>query len=264
LNGSVLEVDDLGVRFGAHTVLDGIDLNVEAGEFLGIVGPNGGGKTTFLRTVLGLLPPSRGQVRLFGGPPSSRHARRRLAYVPQNAVHVDPRFPATTYETVMLGRVGQRGLIRRLNAEDRAHAQEAMEEVGIAHLADHQVGTLSGGQRQRAFLAQALASEPDLLILDEPTTGVDPAARESFYRLLDHLNHDHDMTVLLVSHDTHALVLTAHRLVAINHRVVYDGPPEGFHEVGGAEGAYAMHVPHEEVGHPPRRDESRQEPEASL
>ncbi len=249
MNGAVVAARGLGVRFGVHDVLEQVDLELEKGEFLGLVGPNGGGKTTLLRAILGLVPPSTGSVQLFGEPPSSRRARRRLAYVPQHAVHVDPRFPATAFETVMLGRVGKRGLLRRLRGEDRDMAQEAMEEVGVSHLAGEQVGTLSGGQRQRVFLAQALASGPELLILDEPTTGVDPVARESFYRLLDHLNHDHDMTVVLVSHDTHALVLTVHRLVAVNHRVVYDGAPEDFHEAGGTEGAYAIRVPHTPGSH---------------
>lgn len=244
MNDPVVQAQRLNVHYGAHHVLEDIDLNVEKGEFVGLVGPNGGGKTTLLRCVLGLVPASGGQVRVFGGAPDSRSARRRLAYVPQHAVHVDTRFPATAFETAMMGRIGQRGVFRRLRAKDQELVLEAMEEVGVAHLANEQVGTLSGGQRQRVFLAQALAAQPELLILDEPTTGVDPSARESFYRVLDHLNHDHDMTVVLVSHDTHALVLTAHRLVAVNKRIVYDGPPEDFHETGGPEGAYAINVPH--------------------
>lgn len=249
MSSPVLEVRSLNVHYGAHQVLADVGFTMEKGDFLGMVGPNGGGKTTLLRALLGLITPSRGEVLLFGESATSARARRRLSYVPQHVVHVDPRFPATVHETAMLGRIGKRGLLRRLNADDRRLVDEALEEVDVAHLADAQIGTLSGGQRQRVFLAQALAAQPELLILDEPTTGVDPKTRESFYRLLDHLNHDHELTVLLVSHDTHALVVTAHRLLALNHRVIYDGPPKDFHEAGGTSGAYGIDVPHTAGGH---------------
>lgn len=244
----VVSTRDLTVDLGGHRILDAVDLTIPQGDFVGLVGPNGGGKTTLLRAILGLLPLTRGEVRLFGAPPGNGRATKRLAYVPQHAVHVDSRFPATAYEIALLGRAGRRGLLRRYRPEDHAAVYEALREVGIADLASAPIGTLSGGQRQRVFLAKALAAEPELLILDEPTTGVDPKARESFYQLLDHLNHDHQITVLLVSHDTQALALVAHRVVAINRRVVYDGTPSHFAETGGLEEAYRLHVPHAEGG----------------
>ena len=242
----LLEMRDVSARYGDALVLDQVSLRVEAGEFVGIVGPNGGGKSTLLKAALGLVPVLAGEVRLLGAPPGRLGARdlRRIAYVPQNAVHVDPRFPVTAFEVVMMGRTGRRGLLRRLGAEDRRLAVEAMEEVGVEALSDRLVGTLSGGERQRVFLARALAGQPEALILDEPTTGVDPAAREEFYRLLDHLNHHHRITLLLVSHDTQAITLAAHRLVAVNRRVVYDGDPARFEEEGGFGGAYGMEVHH--------------------
>lgn len=235
---------DVCVRFGSAQVLDHVTLDIKKGEFVGIVGPNGGGKSTLLKAALGLVRTNCGESRLFGTSAERFHDWGRIGYVPQNVVHVDARFPATAFEVAMLGRVGPRGLFRRIREEDREKTREAMREVGVEHLADRLIGTLSGGQRQRVFLAKALASEPELLILDEPTTGVDPQAREEFYKLLDHLNHDHDMTLLLVSHDTQAIALSAHRLVAVNRTVVFDGDPHRFEEEGGFANAYDIHLHH--------------------
>jgi zinc transport system ATP-binding protein len=246
----VIEARGVTVDLGGHRVLDGVDLIVPAGDFVGLVGPNGSGKTTLLRSILGLVPLTRGEVRLLGSDPRLPRVTRRLAYVPQHVVHLDTRFPATAYEVALLGRVAHRGLFRRFRPADHAAVHDAMREVGVEHLADEPIGTLSGGQRQRVFLAKALAAEPELIILDEPTTGVDPRARESFYQLLDHLNHDHQMTVVIVSHDTHALSVAAHRLVAINRRVVYDGPPTPLAEAAGGEDPYGIHVPHGLRPHP--------------
>ena len=243
----VVDVEDVCVRYGEMQVLDHVSLQVRAGDFVGIVGPNGGGKSTLLKAALGLVPTTCGEARIFGTPAAKFRAFDRIGYVPQNVVHVDARFPTTAFEVVLLGRVGRRGLFHRLTSEDRRTARRAMEEVGVANLEDRMIGTLSGGQRQRVFLAKALAAEPELLILDEPTTGVDPRARESFYKLLDHLNHDHHMTLLLVSHDTQAVAMCCHRLVAVNRSIVFDGPPQAFEAQGGFGAAYDIHVHHAEA-----------------
>lgn len=239
-----IELRDVCVRYGDVQVLDHVALRVARGEFVGIVGPNGAGKSTLLKAALGLAPTTCGEALLFGTPVARFHAFERIGYVPQHAVHVDTRFPATAFEVALLGRVGRRGLLRRLTSDDRASTLQAMEEVGIAHLAERRIGTLSGGERQRVFLAKALAAEPEALILDEPTTGVDPRAREEFYRLLDHLNHDHHMTIVLVSHDTQALSLVVHRLVAVNHTIVFDGAPQDFEARGGFGAAYDLQLHH--------------------
>lgn len=245
----VLQAEDVCASYGPTRVLDHVGFTLEKGEFVGIVGPNGGGKSTLLKACLGLVPTTCGEVRLFGTPVRDFRDNGRISYVPQNVVHVDARFPASALEVALLGRVAKRGLFRRLNAEDRRATREAMDEVGVGHLADRPIGELSGGERQRVFLAKAIASEPELLILDEPTTGVDPHAREGFYHLLDHLNHSHGMTLLLVSHDTQAIALTAHRLVALNRTIVYDGPPSKFEEGGGFGAAYGIHLHHAEDAH---------------
>ena len=223
---TVLEVRDLCVNLGSDRVLSDVNLAVSRGEVVGVAGPNGGGKTTLLRAVLGLTPTCCGSIRFFGIPQKEFRDRRRIGYVPQNASNVDPSFPATVLEIVLLGRVASRGLLRRLNAEDRALALEALREVGLERLKDRQIGTMSGGERQRVLLAQALASRPELLLLDEPTTGIDPQAREEFVQLLRHLNQDHNLTIILVSHDNDILAHAADRLVVVDRRIVHDGPIE--------------------------------------
>lgn len=240
----VASIRDICVIYGGQSVIDHVSLDIHPGDFVGLVGPNGGGKTTLLRAMLGLAPLHCGEVRLFDTPVARFHDRERIAYVAQHVVHVDRRFPATAFEVVLLGRAARRGPFRRYTREDRQKALDAMAEVEVEHLADKMIGTLSGGQRQRVFLAQALASDPEFLILDEPTTGVDPKARSRFYQLLDHLNHDHHMTILLVSHDTQAITLSAHRLIAINRSVIYDGPAPEFEKAGGFGAAYDVHVHH--------------------
>jgi len=243
----VIDAVDVCVRYGGTHVLDHVALRVDPGDFVGIVGPNGGGKSTLLRAVLGLVPTTCGEVRLFGQPLSAFRDHERIAYVPQNVVHVDARFPVTAFEVALMGRTARRGLLRGFGGADRERARAAMREVGVEALADRPIGHLSGGERQRVFLAKALASEPEVLILDEPTTGVDASAREEFYRLLDRLNHERGMTLVLVSHDTQAIALTAHRLVAVNRAIVFDGTPQDFEASGGFGAAYDIHLHHGEV-----------------
>jgi zinc transport system ATP-binding protein len=244
-------VRELCVTLQGQEILHDLELAIPAGEFVGILGPNGGGKTTLLRALLGLQSPTCGTVRLFGADPRAPATRARLAYVPQNAVHVEARFPATAYEVAMTSRIGKRGLLARLRAEDHEKVREAMEEVSVWDLRDRPIGRLSGGQRQRIFLAKALAQEPELLLLDEPTTGVDPEARADFYGLLRHLNRGHGITVLLVSHDPSHLGLLADRFVAVDRIKRFDGTPAEFARQGGIEHLHDM-----ECDVPPRHKEA--------
>jgi zinc transport system ATP-binding protein len=220
----VLELREICVNLGQDRVLSDVNLTVEAGERIGIAGPNGGGKTTLLRAILGLTPTCCGTIRFFGVPAPDFKERRRIGYVAQNAAHVDPTFPATALEVVLMGRVAPRGLLRRLTSQDRALALEALREVGVEDLKARPIGAMSGGQRQRVLLARALASQPDILVLDEPTTGFDAKARDEFVELLLHLNKEHNITLLLVSHDSDILSHAANRLVVVDRGIVHDGP----------------------------------------
>ena len=196
-------------------VLRDVDLSVERGEFVAIAGPNGGGKTTLLRLVLGLEEPTSGRVHL---------SAQRLAYLPQRAqAGVDS--PLTVDELVAAGRAPRTRLVGPLRRADREAVREAIDRVGLGPQAQRRLTTLSGGQQQRAFIAKALAADPELLVLDEPTTGVDVEAQESLASLLEQLHRELDVTILYVSHELGAVERFVERIVLVRGEVVYDGPP---------------------------------------
>jgi len=204
-------------------VLRGMDLRVEAGEFVAIAGPNGGGKTTLLRLALGLTRPTRGTVRLFGEPADRFRDRAQLGYLAQRA-QLGVQAPATVREVVSAGRAA-RNAVGRLTADDREAIDQAIERVGLAHLARMPLTRLSGGQQQRAFIAKALVTGPKLLALDEPTAGVDVEAQEALAGLLAELNRELHVTILYVSHEFGAIEHVVERLVLVRERIVFDGLP---------------------------------------
>jgi zinc transport system ATP-binding protein len=219
-----LELDRVSFAYrGGPRVLEDVSLRVEQGAFLGIAGPNGGGKTTLLRLALGLERPASGAVRVFGLPPGAR-AAPRVAYVAQRA-QLASGTPVTVRETVETGRLAVRGALGPLRAEDRVVVDRAIERVGLIARAGSPLRTLSGGMQQRAFIARALAAEPALLALDEPTTGVDAAAQESFAELLAELRGELGVTILYVSHEFGAVEHVVSRLVLVRGRIVFDGDP---------------------------------------
>jgi len=221
-----LAVELSGVEFaypGGPPVLHGIDLEVAAGEFLAIAGPNGGGKTTLLRLALGLERPTRGEVQLFGEPADRFRDRARLGYLAQRA-QLAVQAPATVREVVAAGRSPLKPL-GRLRADDRAAIERAIERVGLASAAGRPLTRLSGGQQQRAFIAKALVADPKLLVLDEPTAGVDVEAQEALAELLGRLHGELGVTILYVSHEFGAIEHVVERLVLVREQIVFDGPP---------------------------------------
>jgi zinc transport system ATP-binding protein len=222
-----VELEDVDFSHGEVRVLEGINLTVAPGDFLGIIGPNGSGKTTLLRIMLGLLEPDRGSVRLFGQAPASFRQWGRLGYVPQKAM-LDPNLPATVQEVVATGLVPALGLFGRVGAAERARIAEVLGQVGMAAQTGARIGTLSTGQQQRVLIARALVSNPELLILDEPTGGVDPEAQTSFYALLHHLNREREVTLILVSHDIGVVAKEVTKLACLNRRLVFHGRPGDF------------------------------------
>jgi zinc transport system ATP-binding protein len=208
---------------GGPPVLQGVDLEVEAGEFLAIAGPNGGGKTTLLRLALGLERPSRGRVRLFGEPADRFSDRARLGYLAQRS-QLGVQAPATVREVVAAGRSALRPF-GRLGSADREAIDEAIVRVGLAAVAKRPLTRLSGGQQQRAFIAKALVAGPRLLALDEPTAGVDVSAQDALAELLARLNGELGVTILYVSHEFGAIEHVVERLVLVRERIVFDGPP---------------------------------------
>ena len=207
--------------YGRRTVLEDVDLEIERGAYLGVLGPNGGGKTTLLKLVLGLLEPDRGTVEVLGLSPA--RARGRIGYVPQYA-RFDADFPIRVRDAVLAARLGRGRLWGPAEAADRAAAERALEQVGMSDQAGRQVGELSGGQLQRVLVARALAGEPEILLLDEPTSSVDPRAGRSIYQLLDQLGDR--MTRVLVSHDVGVLHRHVRSIACVNRRVWYHGRGE--------------------------------------
>jgi len=204
-------------------VLREVDLKVDAGEFLAIAGPNGGGKTTLLRLALGLEHPSRGRVELFGERADRFRDRARLGYLPQRA-QLALQAPATVREVVAAGRAPLKP-IGRLGGSDREAVERAIERVGLTSYANRPLTRLSGGQQQRAFIAKALVADPKLLALDEPTAGVDVEAQEALAELLSRLQGELGVTILYVSHEFGAIEHVVERLVLVRERIIFDGPP---------------------------------------
>jgi zinc transport system ATP-binding protein len=221
----VVELQDVDFAYpGGPPVLRDVTLRVEQGEFVAVAGPNGGGKTTLLRIILGLERPQAGTARVFGEPASSLRGRSRIGYLAQRAqLGIDS--PVTVREVVAAGRVPRGRLVGPLRAGDHVHVARAIERVGLADRASAPLSTLSGGQQQRAFIAKALAGEPELLVLDEPTAGVDVDAQESLATLLEELHRDLRVTILFVSHEFGAVERFVERLVLVRGGIVFDGDP---------------------------------------
>jgi zinc transport system ATP-binding protein len=220
-----VELEDVDFAYpGGPRVLHDVDLAVEPGEFVAIAGPNGGGKTTLLRIALGLERPRSGTARLFGEPAEHFSQRSRIAYLAQRA-QLGIESPVTVRELVSAGRVPRRGVFGVVRTRDRATVEEAIDRVGLAARANAPLSTLSGGQRQRALIAKALAGEPDLLVLDEPTAGVDVDAQEALASLLEKLHRDLAVTIFFVSHEFGAVERFVERLVLVRGGVVFDGEP---------------------------------------
>ncbi|KUK32421.1 MAG: Zinc uptake system ATP-binding protein ZurA [Thermoanaerobacterales bacterium 50_218] len=199
----VIEMRDISFAYGKKLVLDSVSLIVDKGEFLGLTGPNGSGKTTLLKVLLGLLKPLKGEVFLFGVDIKRFKEWYRIGYVPQKPV-LESNFPATVEEVVATGRFSRVGLGRSLKKNDLKAIEDALEIAGISRLRSQPVTQLSGGQQQRVFIARALAGEPELLVLDEPQSGLDTRALQSFYSLLRELNKTKKMTILMVFHGPEA------------------------------------------------------------
>ena len=217
----VIRLEDIWVRYDGVPVLEGINLSVRRDDFLGIIGPNGGGKTTLLKVVLGLVAPDCGKVFVMGRAPAM--SRNRIGYVPQHNLF-DRDFPISIWDAVLMGRLGRTGLLKRYGVGDRRAAESALEAVGMLDYKDRQMGRLSGGEQQRVFIARALVGEPELLLLDEPTASVDPAMQTEFYEILEDLKQR--MAIVLVSHDISAISIYVDKIACLNCQLFYHGSKE--------------------------------------
>lgn len=216
IKSGLIELNNLYFTYGCHPVLENVNLKIEVGESVGLLGPNGSGKTTLLKLILGQLRPDSGTVKIFGEDAHSLKERYRIGYVSQRATNFNTEFPATIREVVASGRVPKRGLFRLLTSKDYRQVDSVLEKIGLADLCNKPVGTLSGGQQQRVFIARALVAEPEILIMDEPTVGIDASAQSNFFELLKRLNRRENLTLLIVSHELEGLSTVINRQACLD------------------------------------------------
>lgn len=236
----IVEIRDMAYAYAGEAVLQNVGLDIRQGDFMAVIGPNGGGKTTLLKLMLGILKPDRGTVRIFGTQP--RAAASRIGYVPQD-IHVNRGFPISVQDVVSMGRVRGGGGWRPFSKKDMAIVQQALERVEMWNLRSRRMDELSGGQRQRVFLARALVSKPEILFLDEPMSSVDTKGQTDFYDYLLELNRT--VTIVVVSHD--AMILSSHAksVACVNRQLFFHNAPEITKDM--LEMAY--HCPVELIGH---------------
>ena len=246
----IVRVSDVWVYMGEALALKDVSLVIERGKFIGLMGPNGGGKTTLIKTIVGLIKPDRGEVVV------RRPAGRPIGYVPQEE-YVDPDFPVTAGDVVEMGLYGSMGIFPGFASKSRADILEALDMVGMKKHADRSIGSLSGGEKQRVSIARAIVGRPSLLLLDEPTTGVDANARDAFFRTLRDLRESLSLTIVLASHDIEVVPAEVDEVVCINQKVFVHAAPEEIEDVADFRSAYGCEfeflahgkIPHRIIGH---------------
>lgn len=215
----IVDLHDVWVAYDGKWVLKSIYFHCYAGEIFGIVGPNGGGKTTLLNVIMGLVPPQKGSVRLFGSKPGKRN-RLEVGYLPQIS-HADRFFPVTVLDVVLMGLYNRLGFFQQPGRKSKEIAMDLLDQVNMADHAGRPFSVLSGGQQQRVNIARALAAKPKLLVLDEPSTGVDTVAQEDFYELLAKFRNEQGLSVVMVSHDIGVITSHADRVACLNVQIHY-------------------------------------------
>ncbi len=239
---SVVKLEDVWVSYHETLALKAVNMEIEDGEFLGLIGPNGSGKTTLIKVILGLVKPDRGKVEVFGMPPDRLGAKHYLVgYVPQRS-QGDWTFPVSVLDVVLMGRYGRIGLFKRPSAADRDMAMKALEDVQMQDLARRQLAELSGGQQQRVLIARALATEPKLLLLDEPAAGVDAYGEERFYELLKGLKEQQGLTIVVVTHDIAVVSAHVEKLACLNQTLYTHASPTEVITAGTLEKVYGCEV----------------------
>jgi manganese/iron transport system ATP-binding protein len=216
-----LEVSGVTVRYNGTVALDDVSFQLSQGERIAVVGPNGAGKSTLFKVIAGVLHPTRGEVKVYGYGPGGHIC---IAYVPQRS-QVDWTFPVNVADVVMMGRIGKLGLLRWPKPRDWDYVRQCLEVVGMEDLADRQIGELSGGQQQRVFIARALAQEAELMLMDEPLTGLDVTSQEDIFHIFEELRQRH-VTVMVATHDLNLAAERFDRLMLLNHRLLGIGQPD--------------------------------------
>jgi len=248
-----VKLKDVWYYYQGQAVLHDVNLSVEEGEFLGLIGPNGAGKTTLLKIILGLYRPANGQVEIWGKNPNHLGKDRHLiGYISQRSL-VDWQFPASVSDVVMMGRYGRIGLFKLPTSDDREAVSRNLERVGMADLAGRQIGELSGGQQQRVFIARALASDPKLLLLDEPLFSLDARGQDEFYNLLARLHDELKLTIVLVTHEINIVSTYVEKFACLNQTLYAHASPAEVLNTAMLEKVYGCEVELLAHGHIPHR-----------
>jgi zinc transport system ATP-binding protein len=224
----LISIEGVSFSYGNTKVLDHVTFPIRSGDFLSIIGPNGSGKTTLIKIILGLLNPSEGRIQIFGKNGETFNRWEKLGYVPQKATHVDPFFPVSVKEVVEMGLVSSRKFFSTQKKDDEGHIRRALIQVGMEAYVDWRIGKLSGGQQQRVFIARAIVNQPQILFLDEPTTGVDGETQEHFYDMLDDLNKKESITIVLITHDIGVVNKHVSQVACLHQILQYHGSHEEF------------------------------------
>ncbi|RSK27865.1 metal ABC transporter ATP-binding protein [Bacillus sp. HMF5848] len=249
---NVLEISNLYYRYDKELVLDNIDLSIPEGSFLALVGPNGSGKSTLIKSILRLLQPQQGNITLFGEDINKFKNWYKVGYVSQKANSFNSGFPATVFEVVRSGLVSKKGLFSFFTKEDEKQVYKALESVNMVEFNNRNIGELSGGQQQRVFIARAIVSNPSLLILDEPTVGIDAEHSQKFYDLLAYLNQSLNITLLMVTHEVGTVSKYVTHVACMNKHLHFHGNTEEFealqdHDVSAFYGHNLQVIKHDHV-----------------
>jgi zinc transport system ATP-binding protein len=243
----VIEVQSLNVDRSGKRIIQNADFTIYRGDYVGVVGPNGGGKTTLMKSILGILPKESGKIRILGEPIDSFKQWNRLAFVSQDSINFDSNFPMSVREMISIGRISRKNLARPLKKNDWEKVEETIEFMGLKDFSEKRIGQLSGGQRQRVFVAKAMVRDPEILMLDEPVSGIDAEAQERFYMRLGNLNKSRGTTILIVSHDLASVFCRMSHVISVN-RMVYmseirpdTDPNEVLHKVYGDHFHFIFH-----------------------
>ena len=254
----ILRVSNLSVNRSGNEIICDINLTITCGEFIGIVGPNGGGKSTLMLTILGILKPRTGSVRIYDLAPMSRQTLGKVGWVPQAATNLPQNLQITVKEFIQLGTLNHKSLLR-LRKNEREKVQKIIETIGLDEYANTRIANLSGGQKQRAAIGKALASDADLLLMDEPMVGVDGESRNSIMRLLDELCHNQNKTIVMISHDLASIKSTVHRMVYLEQKIRYDGPTQTFPDLADLAELRGIEPTHPNVDSPIKPEKSSDE-----
>jgi len=219
----IISIEDLNYQIEGQLILSSISFDIEQGDYIALLGPNGGGKSTLIKIILGLITPTSGEIKILEQPQKLFRAYHKIGYVPQNVSLFDGNFPLSVYESVSLGLESSKGWFSWLSSKDKERIDATLHRASIYDLKEKNLSQLSGGQRQRVMIARALVSNPDILILDEPSTGVDIPSQQKFYQFLKSLNTQNRLTIVFITHDLGVIADDVTHVLALNQKLIFSG-----------------------------------------